>query len=484
MRPIEILLCCLMLAGAILLLLGFAVEPIGAAVFLLLLAVLSVAHFRNEGGHWQLIPLYLAEIVICVTVIVTVSSWRVVGVHGSLVLRVCGGLLLMSTLAAAAISWVVPMFRLPKPTGSWKIGTRILHMVDTTRDAEGGRRPDSQRELMVQIWYPAEPVRSRREVYRRRAETTFKSSYQSVLRTQSLREAPVLAEGAPYPLLIFNPAWTGQRTQSTFLMQELASHGFVIASIDHTYYSGLVAFPDGRIMDGHMAPALGDFTHLSIAEGIELGDQFVRILAEDVSFVVDRMEALNEDSQSVWRGRVDMACVGVLGHSIGGAAAAEACYLDPRIRAALNLDGWTFGEVLRHGLARPWMVIYGKGIEVEPGDPGALSEGMQRYWQMNRENFTAVQNHMREHSGYHLTISGASHWNFSDRPLYSPLRSRTAAGTIRAERAHAIISEAARAFFAGVFDGGESVQLESVVRRYGEAELAGQQTGKAKVSPV
>jgi dienelactone hydrolase len=357
-------------------------------------------------------------------------------------------------------------------------------MVDPARDAAGERRPGSQRELMVQLWYPAEPVRGRREVYRRRAETTFKSSYQSVLRTHSLRDAPLLASAAPCPLLIFNPAWTGQRTQSTFLMQELASHGFVVASIDHTYYSGLVAFPDGRVLDGHMAPALGDFTHLSVAEGLELGDQFVRILAEDVIFVVDRMNALKDDPQSAWHMRLDMARVGALGHSVGGAAAAEACYLDPRIGAALNLDGWTFGEVLRSGLRKPWMVIYGKGIEVEPRDLIAQPEGAQRYWQMNRENYAAVEARMREHGGTWLTIRGASHWNFSDRPLYSPLRSRTTAGTIRPERAYAIICEAARAFFTAAFAGEEMERLGDIAKSYEEAELLAMQTGENKVSPV
>jgi dienelactone hydrolase len=480
MRPIEILMTLMALAGSLFLLAGLSAAPNVVVCFITLLGVLVVGHLVFEGAHWQLVPLYLAE---CGLLACGLAFGHTLHAP-SLLLRLSGALLLLLTIASALLSWVVPMFRLPTPTGPYRVGTRILQMVDPARDAEGGRRPGSQRELMVQLWYPAEPVRCKREVYRRRSETTFKSSYQSVLRTQSVREAPVLASAAPYPLLIFNPAWTGQRTQSTFLMQELASHGFVIASIDHTYYSGLVAFPDGRVLDGHMAPALGDFTCLSIAEHLELGNQFVRILAEDVIFVVDRMGVLNGDAGSAWHGRLDMSRVGALGHSIGGATAVEACYLDPRLRAALNLDGWTFGEVLRHGLAKPWMVIYGKGIEVEPRDLAAESEGMQRYWQMNRENYAAVEARMREHGGIWLTIYGASHWNFSDRPLYSPLRSRTTAGTIRAQRAHAIIGEAARAFFTASFDGAGMGQLDSVVLRYDEAELLEQQTGEAKASPV
>jgi pimeloyl-ACP methyl ester carboxylesterase len=471
MRPLEILLSCVASAGAAFLLAG---SPPGWPVvvsFLVVLGGLTAAHLIYEGAHWQLAPLYLGEAALFAFVIVVLPVTHAFGLQWTIArwgLRLSGGLLLLLVLAAALLSWMLPMFRLPKPKGPNKVGTRILHVIDPMRDAEGGRRAGSQRELMVQLWYPAEPVGGRREVYRRRSETTFKSSYQSVLRTQSLRDAPVLASNAPYPLLIFNPAWTGQRTQSTFLMQELASHGYVVASIDHTYYSGRVAFPDGRVFDGHMAPALGDFTYLSIEEGIELADQFVRILAEDIVSVLDELGALNSRPDSDWYRCLDMSRVGALGHSIGGAAAAEACSLDPRILAALNLDGWTFGEVLRHGLAKPWMVIYGKGIEVEPRDLAAQSEGMQRYWQMNRENYAAVEAALHRHGGCSLTIRGASHWNFSDRPLYSPLRFRTQAGTIRPELAHRIVGDAVRAFFGESLPGGEPGFLAEVIRDHPE----------------
>ncbi|MBB6142810.1 hypothetical protein HNQ77_000748 [Silvibacterium bohemicum] len=466
MRAFEILLCGLIAAGSVLLLGGVSIPPAALTTLLVLLSVFAIVHLIYEGMHWQLIPLYIAGGVLVLSCFLLLREVSI----PPLALRLGGGLSLLLALAAIPLSWLLPMFRLLKPTGPHAVGTRILHMIDSRRDAEGGHRPDNWRELMVQVWYPAEPARARREVYRRRRETTWKSSYQSVLRTQSLRNAPVSNAGAPYPLLIFNPAWTGQRTQSTFLMQELASHGFVVASIDHTYYSGLVAFPDGRVLDGHMAPALGDFTHLSIEEGIELADQFVLILAEDVSFVLDEMTVLNESPESDWRGKLDLSRVGVLGHSIGGAAAAEAGRLDPRIHAALNLDGWTFGQVLRQGLTKPWMVVYGKGVEVEPRDLAAQSEGIQRYWQMNRENYAIVEAALQRDGGYLVTIQGASHWNFSDRALYSPLRKQTQAGTIQPERAHRIIGDLTRAFFREQLKG-ETGMVATVARKYPEANV-------------
>jgi hypothetical protein len=183
------------------------------------------------------------------------------------------------------------------------------------------------------------------------------------------------------------------------------------------------------------------------------------------------MSVLNESRESDWHGKLDLSLVGALGHSLGGAAAAEACRLDSRIRAALNLDGWTFGQVLREGLTKPWMVVYGKGIEVEPRDLAAQSEGMQRYWQMNRENYAIVEAALQRDDGYLLTIQGASHWNFSDRVLYSPLRRQTQAGTIRPERAHRIICDVTRSFFNEALKG-QVGQVSDVVGEYPEVSIA------------
>jgi dienelactone hydrolase len=469
MRPFEIGLGCLTLAGAAILLAGFPVILPVAGAYFAILGLLLAVHLLHERAHWQLGPLYLAEAIFLLPAFLEIHQHQD---HAAVEIRIVGAVIAGLLLASVLVSWAFPMFRLLEPRGPHAVGTCIRYMVDGKRDAEGGGSGRSHRELMVQLWYPAERVKGRREVYRRLAETTFKSSYQSVLRTQSLRDVPVLAEGAPYPLLIFNPAWTGQRTQSTFLMQELASRGYVVASIDHTYYSGRVAFPDGRVLDGHMAPALGDFTYLTVGEGIELANQFVTILAEDVIFVLDQLITESARESSEWYGRIDGGRVGALGHSIGGAAAAEACRLDPRIKSVLNLDGWTFGEALSHGLEKPWMVVYGKGIEVEPRDLAAQTEGTQRYWQMNRENFAIVEAALRKSGGYCLTIEGASHWNFSDRALYSPLRSRTQAGSIDARRAHRMIAEITCAFFAETLNGAAKGLVAEIAAAYREIEIS------------
>jgi hypothetical protein len=116
----------------------------------------------------------------------------------------------------------------------------------------------------------------------------------------------------------FQSVLDGTENPKQFLMEELASHGFVVISIDHTYYSGVVAFPDGRVIDARFAPRIEDFEHLTVDQVDAMGDKYAQILARDDSFALDQLQALNQDSASPFFGHLDMAHVGVVGRSLGG----------------------------------------------------------------------------------------------------------------------------------------------------------------------
>jgi hypothetical protein len=124
------------------------------------------------------------------------------------------GCLLLLLIWAGVLSFLLPMFRLPALTGQYAIGTRILYMVYASRKDEFGLGLTGHRE--VQAWYPARPAGQRLADYRRREETSWISRYQSILRTHSFLDAVAQPAGASYPVLIFNPSWTGQKTQSNF----------------------------------------------------------------------------------------------------------------------------------------------------------------------------------------------------------------------------------------------------------------------------
>jgi len=463
MRFFELLICLFIFILVVWMLLGVCPARRGIRVLCILLLGTLIVHLVHEGAHWQMAPAYLAAGILLV--------WSLGGERmSSGTVRWIGSGCLLLLICAGVLSFLLPMFRLPTPTGQNAIGTRILYMVDASRKDEFGLASTGHRELMVQAWYPAEPAAGRLAGYRRREETSWISRYQSILWTHSLLDAAVQPARAPYPVVIFNPSWTGQRTQSTFLMEELASHGFVVVSIDHTYYSGVVAFPDGRVIDARFAPRIEDFEHLTVDQVDAMGDKYAQILARDDTFVLDQLQALNQDPTSPFFGRLDMAHVGVAGHSLGGAAAAEACFQDPRILAALSLDGWIFGSVARNGLAKPFMLIY-EGLYEEklmPPFPASGTQFDQRSWQMDRLDTARMDATLHRYGGYRLFIQGASHWNFTDRPLYSPIRSWGYAGTISPQLAHQIVNRYAVAFFSHYLKGTPEPLIEKLPDEYPE----------------
>jgi pimeloyl-ACP methyl ester carboxylesterase len=186
------------------------------------------------------------------------------------------------------------------------------------------------------------------------------------------------------------------------------------------------------------------------------------------------LQLLNQNKSGAWYQRLDLTRVGALGHSLGGAVAAEACYLDPRIKAALDMDGWMFGKALEQGLTKPLMLVYEKDTEIEPSPADLVKspKSVQRYWKLDEEDNAAIEAGLRRFGGYRLYISGTSHWNFSDRALYSPLRTWTGAGPIPPRRACEIISQYTLAFFSHTLNGTLEPLLEGTPREYPEVQFA------------
>ena len=116
---------------------------------------------------------------------------------------------------SALLVYALPFFRMPRPTGRYSVGTRTEHWTD----------PATQRELVVQLWYPARPT-GRRARYMRLDETKPQFVYWHWIRTNSWQDAPAVSTvpgqlARPFPLLpVSATVWGGRRTQDTFLAEE------------------------------------------------------------------------------------------------------------------------------------------------------------------------------------------------------------------------------------------------------------------------
>ncbi|MEV0425475.1 hypothetical protein [Micromonospora sp. NPDC050495] len=284
--------------------------------------------------------------------------------------------------------------RLPAPTGPYPVGTVDLHLIDRSRSDPWSATP-VHRELMVSLWYPATDVgRLPRAPHMRPGAAAHFGSAAGVgaslygipagavdfaaTRTSGHQGAPVARRERPFPLVLYSAGAGDPRTWGTTLVQDLASRGYVVATIDHTYDASEVEFPDGRVV-GTMLPEAFGRAHQP--------DEFQRLAAKvfdtrtaDIRFVLDQLGALDRGANPDAAGRplprgivgaLDLDRTGMFGVSAGGLAALQAMSDDSRIRAAVDMGGSIESPIIpdplqlwpvaRRGLDRPFMFM---------GDPG------------------------------------------------------------------------------------------------------------------
>jgi predicted dienelactone hydrolase len=251
---------------------------------------------------------------------------------------------------------------LPPPTGSPRIGVLPLHLVDRGRpDPWVTGKP--ARELMVSLWYPAKQAHGQ-PVFpwltpgawdRFGQDNGIAPGSLLVPLTHGRLDAPVDRRRGGRPLVLYSPGFGGNRDSSSVLVEQLVSRGYVVATIDHTYDASEVEFPDGRVEVPAVPPVTPD-----------VAEKVVAVRVADTRLVLDSLITLNAGGNpdaegrplpAGLRGLIDPARVGMFGHSLGGAAAAQAMYEDRRIRAGVNLDGTMFGAVVQGGLHRPFMLV-------------------------------------------------------------------------------------------------------------------------------
>ncbi|WP_437612526.1 hypothetical protein WMF20_09305 [Sorangium sp. So ce834] len=365
------------------------------------------------------------------------------------------------------------LVELPRPTGPHPVGTQVRALTDSARGEEATEDPDDRRELLVQLWYPADPCGagelapylSPEEGDSRRAsaglpvEDGFEASFVTHARTG----VPLADEGAPYPVLLFSHGFGMLRADYTSLVEDLASHGFVVAAISHTHDTELAVFPDGRAVP--FSPVVGtppgmDATPEEVEAFFEAMDEHVAVWVDDARFVLDELTAAAQhDPEGLLTGRLDLDRVGVLGHSFGGAMAAEACAVDDRFDAGLNLDGSLVGPESGAGgrsLAQPFLIM--------------LAESHVDDVRVD-ETYGALKG-----QGYLARVEGAAHLTFSDLPVVIEHLLGAGAlpeelGTLAPARAVEITNAYTRAFVEAHVRGDASPLLDGPSPEYPEVSF-------------
>lgn len=300
---------------------------------------------------------------------------------------------------------------LPAPTGPFAVGRTLFDWRDE-RMIDPLAPPGTRRELLVWVWYPAVrqpgaafdqyiPAAVRRPSVPRNIFTLLTRDVSKV-HGHSLANAPVLPQQRSYPVTILRAGGSSEVVNYSTLAEDLASHGYVVVGFDAPYRTGLVVFPDGRIVE--RAPQ-NNPELVSGDELIRLGNKLLAASIADTAFVLERLDQLNGSGETAARftGRLDLTRVGVFGHSFGGATALQFCHDDARCKAGIDIDGRPLGSVVQAGLQKPFMFLLSD--HTRESDPEA-----RRIMAEIRSIYDRLPANEREY----VFIRGANHSTFSD----------------------------------------------------------------------
>jgi hypothetical protein len=267
-----------------------------------------------------------------------------------------------------------------------------LHLIDHSRPNPWAASPP-YRELMVSLFYPSRQVAGYPVAPQMRpaAAAHFGATIGKLLYdvppgqvnwaatlSHAHSGAPVLRGRASWPVVLYSPGAGDDRTFGTIAEEDLASRGYIVVAIDHTYDASEVEFPSGRLADSVLLQRLKQAQHDGTVS--QLLAKVVRVRVADTRFVLGELPALDTGRDpgagspplpAGLAGALNLSDIGMFGVSGGGFTAAQAMYEDARIKAGIDIDGTLeytenatgkhLSPVARHGLNRPFMFLGSPG---------------------------------------------------------------------------------------------------------------------------
>lgn len=366
---------------------------------------------------------------------------------------------------AAAATILSPLLT-PAPEGPFLVGSSIPSLGPIEPDEATYRTP------AIELWYPVDPKTVN-------ASSWWPGSLNAGLMRRFKRSgiagAPVSKAAVKYPVLLYFSGAAGTEVDGGNLVREIVSHGFVVATVHYP-----VEYPE--LSPKALAKRRADLeqqlfyfpSEAAFNQALEKINLRVRERAQDASSILDALTKLSAGSDGDGlAGRLDIDRAGILGFSFGGSIAAEAHSLDPRFKAALNIDGWHFGNAA-NSVAFPYMLIMSEETrllnetKLSPSSPSQL-----RYsWLLTSCDFAKPIAGMRNRGGYLVNIAGTRHINFSDGAFSGSLFRRTpGVGPISPNRAFHIMASYAIALFEIYLKDRPPSLLNSISGAYPEASL-------------
>lgn len=415
---------------------------LGMLVGLLVVVILQII----VGPYrWQMVPIYVFSIVY---IILSSLKVKFLGEKKYIVkrkiLRIIGIVFVFILFAITLVfPALIPVKDLPKPNGQYAIGVTDLRLVDNNREELFTEDDSDVRNLSVTVYYPAEDTSEYdvktywdkegqigSAIAEYQGMFDFMYSHMSLVNTNSHMNAPISTDKSSYPIIMYSHSSFGINTENTILFEELASNGYIVFSINHTYESLGSLFPDGEFIasdasyisklyhsnDDFVQEKFNEFSSVTTLEAKslllqellvtnELITQMVTIRTNDAIFVLDELELMNNTSTDVFYSKLDLDKIGMMGWSLGGATSEETCIADARVKACANMDGFPYGKLFSatDTFNQPFMYL--------------TSEYSEEFDLMMID----IVYDKLANDAYVISIEEAQHANFMDLPYLLPI---------------------------------------------------------------
>ena len=314
---------------------------------------------------------------------------------------------------------------IPQPTGSFGIGKSIHTIVDVSRNEKHGV---GKRELLIYIYYPTnkhsfstyapdimpflkESLQQSLEVNNERL------NYLDSLKEHTAIHAPLLDEQNKFPVLFFCPGLGDPIETYTTLLEEMASQGYVVIAINHTYGVDPTVFPNGKIV--RMNTELARFWYATQRSFEDIVDEEHEWWLQDANFVIDTFKNIcPDDSYCFLMGQLDYDSMGFFGHSFGGSLALQICRDRTDIQACVDLDGIVFGPKSKRSeiVNVPCMFIMADK-EVSDQELEKHNIARAKYDQLVVPRHPKLLYSLLKKDSYFVTVKNSDHNSFSDLNL-------------------------------------------------------------------
>ncbi|KAL7953408.1 Alpha/Beta hydrolase protein [Trichoderma compactum] len=266
----------------------------------------------------------------------------------------------------------------PGPTGPYAVAMKELPLTDTSRhDPLDPTGKSKSRRLLVSLYLPVDKSRRSCPVvtvpymtppvaasYGQQAtqvglpDTLYQPFQMEFCDLKKLSPCGQASnKNKKYPLILFEPGLEESRLIYSAMARSLASHGYVVVSVDHPFEAPAIQYPDGTIIEGI------DFDPSDPA----VLPKLLKVRTDDITFIINQLEnqKVMKPVLADFPGTINYHQLAIWGHSFGGATSASVINADKRVIGGLDLDGMVMDPVLSSNVAKPFILVGHEGHDDE-----------------------------------------------------------------------------------------------------------------------